>query len=67
MEILGTHCFGFQATEIIHLSQAVMAQPPPNNTSRWFVSNTFNYPTMAEAYRVAALNGLDRLFLFRSL
>jgi len=39
-----------------------MAQPAPNNTIRWFVSNTFNYPTMAEAYRVAALNGLNRLF-----
>lgn len=61
-EILGIHCFGYQATEIIHIGQAVMAQPPPNNTIRWFVSNTFNYPTMAEAYRVAALNGLNRLF-----
>ena len=61
-EILGIHCFGYQATEIIHIGQAVMAQPAPNNTIRWFVSNTFNYPTMAEAYRVAALNGLNRLF-----
>ena len=62
LEILGIHCFGYQATEIIHIGQAVMSQPAPNNTIRWFVSNTFNYPTMAEAYRVAALNGLNRLF-----
>ena len=62
LEILGIHCFGYQATEIIHIGQAVMAQPAPNNTVKWFVSNTFNYPTMAEAYRVAALNGLNRLF-----
>lgn len=62
LEILGIHCFGYQATEILHIGQAVMSQPPPNNTIKWFVSNTFNYPTMAEAYRVAALNGLNRLF-----
>ena len=62
LEILGIHCFGYQATEIIHIGQAVMAQPAPNNNVKWFVSNTFNYPTMAEAYRVAALNGLNRLF-----
>jgi len=62
LEILGIHCFGYQATEIIHIGQAIMSQPKPNNTVRWFVSNTFNYPTMAEAYRVAALNGLNRLF-----
>lgn len=62
LAILGIHCFGYQATEIIHIGQAVMAQPAPNNTVKWFVSNTFNYPTMAEAYRVAALNGLNRLF-----
>ncbi|MCS6969423.1 MAG: Si-specific NAD(P)(+) transhydrogenase [Planctomycetota bacterium] len=62
LEILGIHCFGYQATEIIHIGQAVMTQPPPHNTVRWFVNHTFNYPTMAEAYRVAALNGLNRLF-----
>jgi NAD(P) transhydrogenase len=40
----------------------VMAQPGENNSLRYFVNQTFNYPTMAEAYRVAALNGLNRLF-----
>lgn len=61
LEILGIHCFGDQASEIIHIGQAIMAQPSPNNRIVWFVETTFNYPTMAEAYRVAALNGLNRL------
>jgi NAD(P) transhydrogenase len=61
-EVLGIHCFGYQATEIIHIGQAIMMQPAPNNTIDWFANTTFNYPTMAEAYRVAALNGLNRLF-----
>jgi NAD(P) transhydrogenase len=61
LEILGVHCFGFQAAEIIHIGQAVMAQGPGQNTIRYFMDTTFNYPTMAEAYRVAALNGYNRL------
>ncbi|EPQ0864462.1 Si-specific NAD(P)(+) transhydrogenase, partial [Acinetobacter baumannii] len=48
------------AAEIIHIGQAVMHSP--NNTLKYFVETTFNYPTMAEAYRVAALNGMNRLF-----
>jgi NAD(P) transhydrogenase len=62
LEILGIHCFGYQAAEIIHIGQAVMSRPESDNTIRYFVDTTFNYPTMAEAYRVAALNGLNRLF-----
>ncbi|TVP88852.1 MAG: Si-specific NAD(P)(+) transhydrogenase [Thioalkalivibrio sp.] len=61
-EILGIHCFGEQASEIIHIGQAIMAQPGEANTIEYFVETTFNYPTMAEAYRIAALNGLNRLF-----
>ena len=61
LELLGIHCFGYQATEIVHVGQAIMAQPSPNNTINYFVETTFNYPTMAEAYRVAAINGLNRL------
>ncbi len=60
LEILGIHCFGNNAAEIIHIGQAVMHSP--NNTLKYFVETTFNYPTMAEAYRVAALNGMNRLF-----
>jgi NAD(P) transhydrogenase len=62
LEILGIHCFGYQATEIIHIGQAVMSQQAPANNIQYFAETTFNYPTMAEAYRVAALNGLNRLF-----
>jgi NAD(P) transhydrogenase len=62
LEILGVHCFGANASEIIHIGQAIMKQPAPNNTLEYFINTTFNYPTMAEAYRVAALNGYNRLF-----
>ena len=62
LEILGIHCFGSQASEIIHIGQAIMTQPKPNNTLKYFINTTFNYPTMAEAYRVAALNGLNRIY-----
>ncbi|MCB9664502.1 MAG: Si-specific NAD(P)(+) transhydrogenase [Alphaproteobacteria bacterium] len=61
-EILGIHCFGDRASEIVHIGQAIMSQPYPHNTIDYFADTTFNYPTMAEAYRVAALNGLNRLF-----
>jgi NAD(P) transhydrogenase len=62
LEILGIHCFGERAAEIVHIGQAIMMQKNGGNTLEYFVHTTFNYPTMAEAYRVAALNGLNRLF-----
>ncbi len=62
LEILGVHCFGSNAAEIIHIGQAIMAQKGSANTLHYFMNTTFNYPTMAEAYRVAALNGYNRLF-----
>ena len=61
LEILGIHCFGYQASEIVHIGQAIMRQPGSGNRVTYFTENTFNYPTMAEAYRVAALNGLNRI------
>ena len=61
LELLGIHCFGDQAAEILHIGQAIMAQKNGGNTIEYFATHTFNYPTMAEAYRVAALNGLNRL------
>jgi NAD(P) transhydrogenase len=60
LQILGVHCFGTGAAEIVHIGQTVMASRDVNNL-RHFVDSTFNYPTMAEAYRVAAYNGLNRL------
>ena len=62
LEVLGVHCFGANASEIIHIGQAVMSQTGAGNTLKYFITTTFNYPTMAEAYRVAALNGINRLF-----
>lgn len=61
LEILGIHCFGNNAAEIVHIGQAVM-MCKSNNSLHYFTQTTFNYPTMAEAYRVAALNGMNRLF-----
>jgi NAD(P) transhydrogenase len=61
LEILGIHCFGDQAAEIVHIGQAIMAQKGEANSLHYFINTTFNYPTMAEAYRVAALNGYNRL------
>jgi NAD(P) transhydrogenase len=60
-QILGIHCFGHQASEIIHIGQAIMSQSDEANDLRYFTDTTFNYPTMAEAYRVAALNGINRV------
>ncbi|HXK58070.1 MAG TPA: Si-specific NAD(P)(+) transhydrogenase, partial [Gammaproteobacteria bacterium] len=62
LQILGIHCFGETAAEIIHIGQAIMSQKGAANNIRYFTETTFNYPTMAEAYRVAALNGINRLF-----
>jgi NAD(P) transhydrogenase len=62
LEILGIHCFGDQASEIVHIGQAIMRQPAPANSMKYFLTTTFNYPTMAEAYRTAALDGLNRVF-----
>jgi len=60
LELLGIHCFGDGASEIVHIGQAVMSSKDLNNI-RYFTNTTFNYPTMAEAYRVAAHNGINRL------
>lgn len=61
LELLGVHCFGAEAAEIVHIGQAIMRQKGEGNTIRYFLNNTFNYPTMAEAYRIAALDGIYRI------
>ena len=61
MEILGVHCFGAEAAEIVHIGQAIMRQKGEGNSIRYFLNTTFNYPTMAEAYRIAALDGINRI------
>jgi NAD(P) transhydrogenase len=62
LEILGIHCFGSQASEIIHIGQAIFSQRGQANTLMYFINTTFNYPTMAEAYKVAAFDGINRVF-----
>lgn len=56
--ILGVHAIGAGATELIHIGQAVMAY---KGTIDYFVNAVFNYPTLAECYKVAALNGANKL------
>jgi NAD(P) transhydrogenase len=60
LQLLGVHCFGDGAAEIVHIGQTVMASSDLNSV-RYFLDTTFNVPTMAEAYRLAAYNGLNRL------
>ena len=57
-KILGIHIMGSGATELIHIGQAVMAL---DGQVEFFVNNVFNYPTLAEAYKIAAYNGLNKL------
>ncbi len=56
--ILGVHVIGTGATELIHIGQCAMAFKA---TVEYFVNVVFNYPTLAECYKVAALNGLNKL------
>jgi NAD(P) transhydrogenase len=56
--ILGVHVLGTNATEVVHIGQAVMVL---GGTIDYLVSAVFNYPTLAEAYKVAALDATNRL------
>lgn len=57
-KVLGVHITGSHATELIHIGQVVMAL---NGTIDFLVNNVFNYPTLAEAYKVAAYNAYNQL------
>src|ERR1700729_3919058 len=59
--ILGVHIIGEGASELLHIGQAVMAL---GGTLEYFVDTVFNYPTLAECYKVAAFNGLNRVSKF---
>jgi NAD(P) transhydrogenase len=56
--LLGVHIVGEGATELIHIGQAVLNL---EGTLDYFVENTFNYPTLAEAYKIAALDAWNRM------
>jgi len=57
-KVLGVHIIGEDASELVHIGQAVMTL---GGTVDYFVETVFNYPTLAECYKVAAFNGLGRL------
>jgi len=57
-EILGVHIIGEGAAELLHIGQAVMIL---KGTADYFVETVFNYPTLAECYKAAAFNGLNKL------
>lgn len=58
LKLLGVHAIGEDATEIIHIGQGVLAL---DGTIEYFRDSIFNYPTFAEAYKIAAHNGLNKL------
>jgi NAD(P) transhydrogenase len=57
-KLLGVHAIGDTAAEIIHIGQAVMAH---GGCIEYFINTVFNYPTLAEAYKIAAFDGLNKL------
>lgn len=57
-KLLGVHVIGEEATELVHIGQAVLAL---NGDLNFFIENVFNYPTLAEAYKIAALDASERM------
>ena len=58
LKLLSVHAIGEEATEIIHIGHAVIAL---GGTIEYFRDNVFNYPTFAEAYKVAAYDGFNKI------
>src|SRR6266852_5282861 len=58
LKLLGVHIIGERAAEIVHIGQAVLTM---GATIEYFRDTVFNYPTLAEAYKVAALDGLNKI------
>ena len=58
LEILGVHIIGEGASELLHIGQAVLIL---GGNMEYFVNTVFNYPTLAECYKAAAFNGLNKL------
>ena len=57
-KLLGVHIIGTAATELVHIGQAVLAF---GGGIDYLVNSVFNYPTLAECYKVAALDGFNKL------
>jgi len=62
--LLGAHIIGYEATELIHLAQAALLSGAKID---YFIDTVFNYPTLAEVYKIAALNGFNQLEAARPL
>ena len=62
-KVLGVHIIGEDAAELVHIGQAVMTL---GATIDYFIDTVFNYPTLAECYKVAAFNGLGRLHRYQT-
>jgi NAD(P) transhydrogenase len=62
-KVLGVHIIGEGASELVHIGQAVMIL---DGTIDYFINTVFNYPTLAECYKVAAFNGLGRLLRYQT-
>ena len=58
LKLLAVHILGEHATELVHIGQTAMAL---HGTLDFFVDNVFNYPTLAECYKVAALDAYNKL------
>ena len=58
LEVLAVHIIGSNATELVHIGQLAIDFHARVN---YFINQVFNYPTFAEGYRIAALNGLNKL------
>jgi NAD(P) transhydrogenase len=62
-QILGVHIIGEGAAELVHIGQAVMTL---GGVVDYFIDSVFNYPTLAECYKAAAFNGINRLARFEN-
>jgi NAD(P) transhydrogenase len=63
LEVLGVHIIGEGASELLHIGQAVMTL---KGTVNYFVETVFNYPTLAECYKQAAFNGVNKLTRYQT-
>lgn len=59
LKLLGVHIIGDEAANLIHLGQSVMSY---GGDIRYFIQHVMNYPTLSEAYRIAAFNGVNRVY-----
>lgn len=64
LELLGVHCIGENASELVHIGQTVISF---NGTIEYLCEAVFNYPTLAQAYKIAALDGMNKVIATRGI